>query len=328
MVSDGSEVNEVDAPVGSGPGALLREAREHAGLSLEAAAAELLLKPRVLEALERDDLEALPEPPFVRGYLRSFARLVGADEAVVLERYEALLPAEPEVTFSVSSAESGDHGKLLMLGTGSVAVLALVAVVVWWLGSNRGVTPIVEPEPELPGAEVGQAVPQGRQPQLIAEPAPVQELSPAPATDRVDESGLLGEPNVQDETGSEPGVEPEMESESTAQIETGSELQEPEAETAPPPSVEVMTPAQTQVQPADTVSVEMLADSWIEIYDAEGRRLLYGLEPAGARHQLRGTRPFRVFLGNAPGVEVEINGRPFDLSPMVRRDNTARFTLQ
>jgi cytoskeleton protein RodZ len=76
------------------------------------------------------------------------------------------------------------------------------------------------------------------------------------------------------------------------------------------------------------VLVELSGDSWIEVYDAEGRRLLYGLEPAGAQHRLRGTRPFRVFLGNAPGVAVEINGRPFDLSPLVRRDNTARFTLQ
>jgi cytoskeleton protein RodZ len=296
--------------VGLGAGALLREARERAGLSIEAASAELLLKAHILEALEQDRLDRLPEPPFVRGYLRSYARLVGADEARVLERYEAMLPEQSEVTFSVSTAEPEDRGKLAMLALGSLAALSVVAILVWWLGSGDSVGPAVEPEPSL---ELQASEPQ---PEPVPEPVPeVVELETP-----IEEPSAAPEPPVPVE--SDGVFEP---------VETVAEPEPAPVETAPAaiePAEAATGVTASAVEPPDLVLVELSGDSWIEVYDAEGRRLLYGLEPAGAQHRLRGTRPFRVFLGNAPGVSVEINGRPFDLSPLVRRDNTARFTLQ
>jgi cytoskeleton protein RodZ len=310
MAADADPAQE-RAPVGLGAGALLREARERAGLSIEAASTELLLKAHILEALEQDRLDQLPEPPFVRGYLRSYARLVGADEARVLERYEAMLPEQAEVTFSVSTTEPEDRGRLAVLALGSLAALAVVAILVWWLGSGDTVGPVVEPEPSL---ELQASEPEP-EPVPVPEPQAV-ELEPAPA------EATPQPPPVP--------VEPE------AVVEPAETVAEPEPEPPPvesaPTALEPVEAAAgvtaSALEPPDLVLVELSGDSWIEVYDAEGRRLLYGLEPAGAQHRLRGTRPFRVFLGNAPEVAVEINGRPFDLSPLVRRDNTARFTLQ
>jgi cytoskeleton protein RodZ len=306
MAADADPAQE-RAPVGLGAGALLREARERAGLSIEAASTELLLKAHILEALEQDRLDQLPEPPFVRGYLRSYARLVGADEARVLERYEAMLPEQAEVTFSVSTTEPEDRGRLAVLALGSLAALAVVAILVWWLGSGDTVGPVVEPEPSLE-LQTSEPVPVP-EPQVVELEPPPAESTPQPPPvpvepeDAAEPAEIVAEP--------EPGPPP-VESAPTA-------LEPVEAATSVTASA---------VEPTDVVLVELSGDSWIEVYDAEGRRLLYGLEPAGAQHRLRGTRPFRVFLGNAPGVAVEINGRPFDLSPLVRRDNTARFTLQ
>jgi cytoskeleton protein RodZ len=69
------------------------------------------------------------------------------------------------------------------------------------------------------------------------------------------------------------------------------------------------------------------AASWVEVYDNNGKRLFYDLAPAGDNLELSGPGPLQVFLGNAPGVSIELEGAPFDLKPFLRSDNTARFKL-
>ena len=58
------------------------------------------------------------------------------------------------------------------------------------------------------------------------------------------------------------------------------------------------------------------ASGFIMIWRRRGTAWMY---PAPARLQ--------VFLGNAPGVSIELNGAPFDQTPFVQPDNTARFHL-
>ena len=69
------------------------------------------------------------------------------------------------------------------------------------------------------------------------------------------------------------------------------------------------------------------ADSWTEVYDATGRRLLYGLSIGHARRKLAGVPPLRVTLGDASDVTIEIGGRQASISRFVRSDHTARFLI-
>jgi transcriptional regulator with XRE-family HTH domain len=68
-------------------GELLRRAREARGLALDAVADATRIAPRHLEALERSDLDALPAGPFGKGYVRSYAKLLGIDPEPILEDY-------------------------------------------------------------------------------------------------------------------------------------------------------------------------------------------------------------------------------------------------
>lgn len=68
-------------------------------------------------------------------------------------------------------------------------------------------------------------------------------------------------------------------------------------------------------------------DSWTEVYDATGRRLLYGLSTGPATRTLQGVPPLSVMLGNASGVMIEIGGRAASISRFVRSDHTARFLI-
>jgi cytoskeleton protein RodZ len=75
------------------------------------------------------------------------------------------------------------------------------------------------------------------------------------------------------------------------------------------------------------LALRFSAVSWVEVYDASGRRLLQGLNPADSARTLSGALPLKVVLGNAPGVAVQLNGQTVALAGLVRRDGSARFLL-
>lgn len=76
--------------------AKLVECREQAGLDIEQAAEELHLSKHILYSLEAEDFAKLPEPPYVRGYLRGYAKLADTDPRELIRVYEALRGAEPD----------------------------------------------------------------------------------------------------------------------------------------------------------------------------------------------------------------------------------------
>jgi cytoskeleton protein RodZ len=69
------------------------------------------------------------------------------------------------------------------------------------------------------------------------------------------------------------------------------------------------------------------ADSWTEVHDGTGRRLLYGLSLGRATRKLEGVPPLSVLLGDASGVTIEVGGRTESFSRFVRANNTASFLI-
>lgn len=105
---------------------------------------------------------------------------------------------------------------------------------------------------------------------------------------------------------------------------------EPIAEPAWAPRVVDTAPPPEAPEPvADVVRARfMFADeSWTEVIDADGRRLLFDLVPAGREIEVEGRPPLQVFLGNAPGVRIAVDGQPFDHARYTRAGNVARFEL-
>ena len=76
------------------------------------------------------------------------------------------------------------------------------------------------------------------------------------------------------------------------------------------------------------VTVRFNRESWIEAYDARGRRLIYEMGAAGSQRTLTGVPPVEIFLGFADGVEILVDGEPFALQTARRRGNTAQITIE
>ncbi|MCX7115347.1 MAG: helix-turn-helix domain-containing protein [Gammaproteobacteria bacterium] len=72
------------------PGALLARARESKGLSQEYIAGKLHLRKRVIELLELDQYDDMPQAVFVQGYMRAYAKLLGLSPVSYLEQYNLI----------------------------------------------------------------------------------------------------------------------------------------------------------------------------------------------------------------------------------------------
>ena len=129
-----------DSPAAPGElhfGLLLRRARESRGLSLNEVAEKTRISPRWIQALEDAQLDILPAPVFVSGYLRSYARLVGLDGALLLSRYQELARKRAQ---ALAPVERGftvrRHGQPIQVPTWAIAMLlsvvtALVLAALW-----------------------------------------------------------------------------------------------------------------------------------------------------------------------------------------------------
>jgi cytoskeleton protein RodZ len=67
------------------------------------------------------------------------------------------------------------------------------------------------------------------------------------------------------------------------------------------------------------------ADSRVDIYDFSGKHIFTGNGRANSVTTIAGMAPFRVYLGFASGVQVEVNDRAVAIGPQFVTGDVARF---
>jgi cytoskeleton protein RodZ len=74
--------------MGDSLGEYFQRAREAKGLTLEEAAARTRILPQYLKAVEENNYTRLPDEVFAKGFVRSYARILGMDEAAVIRKFD------------------------------------------------------------------------------------------------------------------------------------------------------------------------------------------------------------------------------------------------
>lgn len=74
--------------MGDSLGEHFQRAREAKGLTLEEAAARTRILPQYLKAVEENNYARLPDEVFAKGFVRSYARILGLDEAAVVRKFD------------------------------------------------------------------------------------------------------------------------------------------------------------------------------------------------------------------------------------------------
>jgi len=315
-------------------GERLTRARRDRGMSVEDVAHALRLSPRHISALEDERFDDLHGSTYIRGYLRSYARLVGlpVDELLAAYGQEAksetvVRPIAQPVQRQVRSSD-----RPIRLVTYLIVVVLAVLVVVWWRGHSKEGTllggiaaptseqqvPAASPGTPPPEADDGAAGEAGAAAAESGADAPLEAqdvrgtLPPEPSV--VPPAELPGDDAAAEATGQAPPSEPD---EGTASADAAGAAPAPETTAAP---------TATPQAGVTRLSLRYKEACWTDIRDARGERLLYKTVPAGEERVVEGVAPFRIFLGNAQGVKMQVDGRPFDFSSSVR-GVFARFTV-
>jgi len=109
-------------------GRYLQSIRHEKKISLEKVSQETRIAVRNLKLIEKEDLEALPDEVFVKGFLRAFARAIGADGDEAVRLYRARLNMEIKLAsagnFSPKSSLTPWRNLILSI----TALLALIIV--------------------------------------------------------------------------------------------------------------------------------------------------------------------------------------------------------
>ncbi|WP_460155772.1 RodZ domain-containing protein [Pseudomonas sp. S2_H10] len=322
------------------PGETLRQARESNGWSLAEVALKLNLTTTSLSNLEAGAFDKLPGHTFARGYIRAYAKLLGMDQAVLVQQFDQSTGTDSQGSSVHSLGRIEEPVRVSHTILRIVSLLLLVAVIgggfVWWQDQTSmrtkdliglapehvevegadGTTqihPLDEPEDQavVEGQTEGStalALPQAETP---AE-APAEAQATAPVTPATPVAPAAPAHNAAPVT---PAAAAPAAPAVPAPVVTA-----PVAPVAPAPAVTAPVAGQGQVQ------VQFTADCWTQVTDGGGKVLFSGLKRKGDSLAVNGKPPFAVRLGFARGAQVSYNGQPVDVAPFTSGE-TARLKL-
>ncbi|HST35803.1 MAG TPA: helix-turn-helix domain-containing protein, partial [Allosphingosinicella sp.] len=136
-----TDVEDGEGEVFVSTGEQLKRAREAKGLSLDDVANQTRIPIRHLQAIEREEWDALPAPTYAVGFARNYANAVGLDGAAIgLELRERLGGAVRSRAPTPEYYEPADPSRMpprgLVIGAVVFAAL-LIAVYFFWFSSYR-----------------------------------------------------------------------------------------------------------------------------------------------------------------------------------------------
>ncbi|MEO7254238.1 MAG: RodZ domain-containing protein [Casimicrobium sp.] len=282
------------------PGELLRAARERAGLSQDDIAAKLKLAPRQIAAIESGDWNSLPERTFTRGFMRSYARIVGLDPAVVgLDRS----PSQPNVGGELKPTPAAIGEIAMEIERNSRPVLArwtvpllLIAVLVAGIAYFQW--------GELLGiGGAGTTKSAATKPPIVT--APAQATAPTPTTS----SGSVITTPAATVGGVAMPATPSIDAGTTA------------ATTTPT----VAAPLLAAVAGEKRITITFRGKSWTEVRSKGD--VIYSEASLPGTREFNGAVPLSFIVGNASNVSLSIDGKPYDMSEITRND-VARFRIE
>jgi cytoskeleton protein RodZ len=278
---------------GISPGALLKKEREKKGLSHTQISQQIRLRPRFLEAIENEEWDLLPAPSFAKGFIRSYARVLGLDEERVVDLYGEEAGADDfSQGFVLPSIPQRKKWPFVVVGL--LFLLAAVSAFYAWFAMST--------DPKG-GAVSVQNLPVGEEPIALDEQQKtekstlVEESAPSTAgselTAGVSAVGLETEekPKAPENTLPKPDV-----------TRTGAEEK---------PEVKIPVPAGEAEALKLQLKGHITERTWVRISIDGLKSKEYVFGPSDTP-EWKAEKGFELLIGNAGGIVLEFNGKKMD----------------
>jgi cytoskeleton protein RodZ len=322
------------------PGALLASARKTKHLSVEDVASYLKLATRQVHAIEADNYDALPGMAITRGFIRTYAKLVGIDAVPLLDalpKQEMRLGAVAgssrvqSATFSESTLPLRDRKKFTpaLLFAGIAAAVAVAVGGFYFLHHtddenpsplgwlfNRADTEVVA---DAPADNVAQPEVQ----------TTVTDLAPLSTFERVPVASLAPLPSAVAPTPTTPTpapVEASLPVVAATPVVASAQAVVPAAPVQTTTAGDVAKPTLNITKSKDLLRLSIREDAWVEIRRADDTVVFSRLLLAGTSESFDVPEPLQLVVGNASGVAATLRGQPLALP--VSKNNVARISLK
>jgi cytoskeleton protein RodZ len=258
-------------------GERLSKLRKDRRRSLESCAAALKVPVDTLMAIESDRLQQFA-PVYRKGYVQAYARHLGLEEQEIAAMVQSLAEGEPELKSVFPESAPVNSGDRWLRAASYVLASLLVGTLAWQL-THEAVRLYQGEEPGL--AVEAMDGPDNRD---LAVPSRREHVNASIAS--LEELGKTRAGN---------GDNPARAAWSA--LKRGDE-------------------ANATALPEGEHRLQVVAsgDSWIEIFDANGKQLEMDLVRGGSERAYQGLAPFRVLFGRASAVDLFMDGRKVDLS--------------
>ena len=292
MISNFLETNDTppsDLSTTNELGSELRRLREQKGLSIKDVADRLKLPSRQIEALENGLYEGMPEPVFIRGFLRSYGRFLDMDEQRLSSYLDHIAPSsavtrnmtqdQHDLNFSNTTIKKASPKWIL-------AVLALAIVgagVYFWQSKSHSENEKLENVSTMPTNNNEVAAPNLNTDNMIVKPM----TSSDTATETAIASQVMQQPNT----------------------------------TTPPP----IAPAPTVAGVTGELVITTKHRTMLTVTDVNGKVLMNKIVPAATEHRFKEGAPFDVRMGYATDATATFAGQPINLADKMKDGKSAAF---
>jgi cytoskeleton protein RodZ len=306
-----------------GPGAMLAQARQTIGLSQQEVADKLNFRLVLVKNIENEVFDKAIPVTFIRGYLRSYAKLVNLSGEDVLASYQMLNIAQQQgaemQSFSKGTEKQAESNRIMWI---SYLILALLiaATIAWWLQQGKMSSGISSNTPNISNTS---------NTQYSTNDTPTNDnIEPSTTTLDVEQSSNKVATKVNANTSN---------SELSQQIDdstVGDRLTPLAIEQSSPTGEQVsgeivdnngsdITPLANRIS---QVEFTFSGDCWVNIFDDSGERLAWGIKKSGYVMSITGKAPFNVTLGKPELVAIKFNDNVINMSQF-NRGNIAKFSL-
>ncbi len=270
-----------------GSGSILAFARKKQKLSVEEIAEQLNLSVSQIRSIELDQSEGLPEPTYVRGYIRSYAKLLNLDEKEVLDNY--LNPnwqkgsSLDEMPRGIEVHEQETVGRItpkrILIFSFLVGALAALAYG-GYLNIDSANKTTSEELSESPSS-------------------PVIENKVVPSDVEAQSTQVQSESDLLEQNSENIEIEPQIDANNTDAVVASQEYQ---------------------------LELTFTDTCWVDIRDANDKKLAYKSYVKGEVLNISSPISMNVFIGSVSAVSARVGGEDFDLSPF-KEGVFARFSI-
>ncbi|MCH7672963.1 MAG: helix-turn-helix domain-containing protein [Proteobacteria bacterium] len=326
----GAETTETTVTLGE----ILQQERLRRGLSEREVADRLHISMYYVKALEANKFEKLPGAVYAKGYIKNYASLLNLDASELIPLYEEFSRKQSAVAESelgYSTRRKLDRNKFWLV----VSVLVFVGgFTLLWLYNSF----VTEDEVDAAGTRPSPGLTQATTPTTPTTAAEQTASAGTPKQTPRSSPVVLAEPDskpVSDTNfiaalaaiadGNSSSIAPSTPIGSVTIAAGNREIDALAAAVAP--RLENTRLIEIGSGGEDLLRITFSGESWIEVNDGESRQIYRDLGAAGDVLEITGNAPFNILLGDAPFIQMSLNGTEIDVGAKIRVDNSARLTV-